>query len=87
MESLKILGHKVARPVRQLETFPAPDDVTQVVLCTEEFTSLCPVTGQPDWCRVTLEYKPLKLVNLVVFDRRKYGSTMLVFFEINPDTQ
>jgi 16S rRNA (guanine966-N2)-methyltransferase len=31
-----------------------------------------------------LEYESLSLSNLVEFDRRKYGSTMLVFYEPNP---
>lgn len=40
-----------------LETFPAPD-VSHVSFTTQEFTSLCPVTGQPDFCDVTISYEP-----------------------------
>jgi 16S rRNA G966 N2-methylase RsmD len=31
-----------------------------------------------------LEYEPISLSNMGEFDRRKYGSTMLVFYEPNP---
>ncbi len=49
-----------ARPVKNLETFPnhhAHRDYT-VTLCTEEFTCLCPATGQPDFARLTIQYIP-----------------------------
>mgnify|MGYP006275687447 CR=1 FL=1 len=29
-----------------------------VVITTDEFTSLCPVTGQPDWARIVIIYHP-----------------------------
>ena len=44
-----------------METFAAPPDVTRVLLRSEEFTSLCPVTGQPDFSTVTIEYVPRAL--------------------------
>jgi hypothetical protein len=47
--SFKILGKKVSEPMRKLETFPTPEYVKKVVLDCDEVTSLCPVTGQPDW--------------------------------------
>jgi len=53
-----ILGQKVTAPMRQLETFPAPELVKEVVLSSYECTSLCPVTGQPDWYTVTIRYAP-----------------------------
>lgn len=53
-----ILGHTVAEPRRQLETFPTPPGVTRVVLDSDEVTSLCPVTGQPDWESVRIEFIP-----------------------------
>ena len=37
--------------------FPAPD-VSRVVMDAREFTSICPMTGQPDFGSVTLEYIP-----------------------------
>lgn len=52
------LGHEVREPRRKLEVFPAPPHVTTVVMSSDEVTSLCPVTGQPDWDTVTIEYAP-----------------------------
>jgi len=55
---------------RQLDTFDLPKDVTEVEYTSDEVTSLCPITGQPDWYEVTiylhdshlgLESKSLKL--------------------------
>ena len=40
-----------------LETFPAPTDEPFVIEhVNEEFTSLCPKTGQPDFGRIILRY-------------------------------
>ena len=52
------LGKEVRAPVRHLETFPAPAGVGRVTLGSDEVTSLCPVTGQPDFATVTIEYAP-----------------------------
>lgn len=42
-----------------LETFEAPSDSPFVIEHTsEEFTSLCPMTGHPDFGYVTLRYVP-----------------------------
>jgi 7-cyano-7-deazaguanine reductase len=42
-----------------LETFPSPAASPYVVEhVNEEFTSLCPVTGHPDFGRITLRYEP-----------------------------
>lgn len=54
----KALGHKVTSPERRLEVFPTPDHVRKVVLEGDEFTSLCPVTGQPDFQTVRIEFEP-----------------------------
>lgn len=58
MPDLTILGQTVRQPLRQLETFPAPPAVTQVTLASEEFTSICPITGQPDFQTVSISYQP-----------------------------
>ena len=43
----------------QLETFPTPADTSFVIEHVgEEFTSLCPKTGQPDFGRIILRYRP-----------------------------
>jgi len=60
--SLLGLGGK-AKPVRRLETFPnhskRPYSVT---LSTEEFTCLCPMTGQPDFAKIKIQYIPDKKI-------------------------
>jgi 7-cyano-7-deazaguanine reductase len=53
----------VAPSVDQLETFPNPRpgrDFTIEIVCPE-FTSLCPVTGQPDFGTITFQYTPSEL--------------------------
>ena len=59
MEGLTVLGNKIEGSLTagQLETFPAPD-VSEVRFITKEFTSLCPVTNQPDLYTVEIEYTP-----------------------------
>jgi len=50
------------QPSRELETFPNPhpgNDYT-VKFSTSEFTTLCPLTGQPDFATLTVEYSPLE---------------------------
>ncbi|MBI9019630.1 MAG: NADPH-dependent 7-cyano-7-deazaguanine reductase QueF [Verrucomicrobia bacterium] len=47
---------------------------------TDEFTSLCPITGQPDFARITIEYVPNELcvesksLKLFLFSFRNEGS-------------
>ena len=42
-----------------LETFPTPTEAPLFIEhVTEEFTSVCPRTGHPDFGRVTLRYGP-----------------------------
>jgi 7-cyano-7-deazaguanine reductase len=54
----KALGNKISEPSRSLEVFPTPEHVRKVVLESDEVTSLCPVTGQPDWETVRIEFEP-----------------------------
>jgi 7-cyano-7-deazaguanine reductase len=54
----KALGNKISEPSRSLEVFPTPSHVRKVVLESDEVTSLCPVTGQPDWETVRIEFEP-----------------------------
>ncbi len=43
----------------QLQTFPTPADTPFVIEHVgEEFTSRCPKTGQPDFGRIILRYRP-----------------------------
>lgn len=55
---LTILHGAVRHPVDQLECFPAPATVTRVRFRTDEVTSVCPVTGQPDFSSVEIDYRP-----------------------------
>jgi 7-cyano-7-deazaguanine reductase len=52
------LRPKSAASSKQLETFTKPDGVTVVTFTSNELTSLCPVTKQPDFSTVEIEYKP-----------------------------
>ena len=66
--SLTQLGRKVAVPQSpgeaKLEAVPNPHgDVDYVVRFTApEFTSLCPVTGQPDFAHFVIDYCPAKAI-------------------------
>ena len=50
----------VREPRTILDTFPNPfpDRDYQVEFVFPEFTSMCPVTGQPDFATITLQYVP-----------------------------
>lgn len=52
------LGHQVKQPTKNLETFPRPRRVTEVKMESINFTSLCPITGQPDYGRIVIIYRP-----------------------------
>lgn len=54
------LGEGRTFPSKQLDNFenPAPDIDYTIVLEIPEFTCLCPITGQPDFARFTIEYRP-----------------------------
>lgn len=57
----KKLGRPINEPSKELETFPAPAHVKVVTFTTDELTSFCPVTEQPDFNTVVIEYHPNKL--------------------------
>lgn len=52
LAGLTLLG-KATKPVRRLETFPNRNENRNyvVTLQTDEFTCVCPKTGQPDFCQ------------------------------------
>lgn len=68
-KDLKALGQRVV-PIYEdpnpdvLETFPTPlsleypRECLQVSIDAEEFTSLCPRTGQPDFAQICIDYEP-----------------------------
>jgi len=46
----------------RLETFPNPAQRNyRIHFETDDFTSLCPVTGQPDFARIDIDYVPDRL--------------------------
>lgn len=55
------LGHKSNTPTKKLDTFPAPKNVGIVRFTSDELTSFCPVTHQPDFNTVCIEFSPDKL--------------------------
>ncbi len=59
LEGLSILGHPT-QPSKNLEAFPnrAPGRYYLVTLETDEFTCLCPKTGQPDFANIRVDYVP-----------------------------
>lgn len=64
LSKLTLLGSgQPVKPVRKLETFPnrAKRDYT-VTLTTDEFTCVCPMTGQPDFAKITIQYIPDKKI-------------------------
>ncbi len=53
-----MLGKTVREPIDHVEVFPAPEHVTTVTFATDEVSSVCPITQQPDLSRVEIEYEP-----------------------------
>jgi len=53
----------VTQPSKRLETFasPRPGRPFEIVFETEEFTCLCPMTGQPDFAKLRITYQPDQL--------------------------
>lgn len=56
----KLLGRPMNQPSKELDLFPAPAHVTLVRFTSDELTSFCPVTEQPDFNSVEIEYVPDK---------------------------
>jgi 7-cyano-7-deazaguanine reductase len=57
-DELTILGSPVRHPVDHLECFDAPPSCTRVRFTCDEVTSMCPITGQPDFSTVVIDYEP-----------------------------
>lgn len=64
VKDLSILGKKIKRPLQRLEVFPnkTKERYFLVTLKTDEFTCLCPVTGQPDFAKIEIRYVPDKKI-------------------------
>ena len=71
-----------SRPSKKLETFanPAPGRDYLVHIEVPEFTCLCPLTGQPDFARLEIDYVPdqrnveLKALKLYMWSFRDEGA-------------
>lgn len=76
---------QIARPRSILDTFPNPNRQRdyEIKLVFPEFTSVCPVTGQPDFATITVVYVPdrlcveMKSLKLYYFAYRNKG----IFYE------
>ena len=64
LKDLTLLGQGATQPQRKLETFPNhhPNRRYTVRLETDEFTAICPMTGQPDFATIRIEYIPRERV-------------------------
>ena len=51
------LGHAGSDAYAGLETFANPG-VERVEMVSDELTAACPITGQPDFYTVTIDYEP-----------------------------
>src|SRR5688500_12746019 len=76
---------QIDSPRSILEAFPnpRPERDYEIRFVFPEFTSVCPVTGQPDFATITLEYVPdkscveMKSLKLYYFSYRNKG----IFYE------
>lgn len=64
LRNLTLLGKEKSAPGRTLEAFPNhhPERDYTVTLLSEEFTCVCPLTGQPDFAKVKIQYVPDALI-------------------------
>jgi len=71
-----------SRPAKRLQTFanPSPGRDYRILMEIPEFTCLCPLTGQPDFAVLSLEYIPdrlcveLKSLKLYIWSYRDQGA-------------
>jgi 7-cyano-7-deazaguanine reductase len=93
MTDLRSLGNAVQAPTDRpapeiLERFRSPSASAEgnpagaflaLRIDAPEFTSLCPITGQPDWARIVIRYQPdqwcveSKSLKLYLGSYRNYG--------------
>jgi len=71
-----------SQPSKDLQSFPNPNPERDYVITFDvpEFTCLCPLTGQPDFAKFTIEYVPdqrcveLKSLKLYFWSFRNEGA-------------
>jgi 7-cyano-7-deazaguanine reductase len=81
----KLIQSQIDQPRSILEVFenPRPGRDYQIEFVFPEFTSVCPVTGQPDFATITIRYVPdqwcieMKSLKLYFFSFRNKG----IFYE------
>ena len=85
MDSVSLLGHHTQYPDNYapevLETFlnKHPENDYLVTFNCPEFTSLCPITGQPDFAKIVISYIPnekmveSKSLKIYLFSFRNHG--------------
>jgi 7-cyano-7-deazaguanine reductase len=54
IEGRGVLGETGSTPSKELDTFIFPEKVKRVIYISDEVTSLCPITGAPDYYVVTI---------------------------------
>jgi 7-cyano-7-deazaguanine reductase len=59
-QDFRALKHKNAEEYKGLDVFPAPLTTSTITMTSNEVTSCCPVTEQPDWYVVEITYAPQK---------------------------
>lgn len=87
MTELKSLGSGKTKYIDKydrslLERFENPQKIYpyEIVITAPEFTSLCPITGQPDFAEIYIKYQPnewcveSKSLKLYLFSFRSEGS-------------
>jgi len=80
-----LTAQQIAQPRTILDTFPNPSPRRdyEIEFVFPEFTSVCPVTGQPDFATITIAYTPnrlcveMKSLKLYFFAYRNKG----IFYE------
>jgi 7-cyano-7-deazaguanine reductase len=94
-DHLTVLGREHRAPLLHVECFEAPPEVAVVRFRTEELSSRCPVTGQPDLSSVIIEYRPdglcvesksLKLYLWSVRDRAVFAEALAAEIAAEIDT-
>jgi 7-cyano-7-deazaguanine reductase len=81
---------QISRPRKILQSFanPRPGREYEIKFTFPEFTSVCPVTGQPDFATITITYVPdrrcveMKSLKLYFFAYRNRG----IFYEAAVNT-
>lgn len=80
MKRPKYLGQRATRPIDKVDLIDWTGESIHVRLDCAEFTSLCPVTGQPDFATLAIEYVPgrflaeTKSVKLYLWKYRNTGA-------------